>query len=90
MNARHYWFRPKRFWRWFAAYYPTAWQGWVVTLVLAFALIFIFVAVDRSSHSASDALFGVAPYAIAILLIFDLLCFRTGEYPSWWRRYGNH
>ena len=21
-----------------------------------------------------------------IFLIFDLLCFRTGEYPSWWRK----
>ncbi len=83
---RRYWFRPKRFWKFFAAYYPSSWQGWVVTAVLCAALVLAFLRVDSNSHSASDTLLGVAPYAIAILLIFDLLCFRTGEYPSWWEK----
>lgn len=81
---KHYWFRPKRFWKWFAAYYPTSWQGWIVTFALTALLVAVFLKVDRASHSASDTLLGVAPFAITILLAFDLFCFRTGEYPSWW------
>ncbi len=70
----------------FAIYYPTTWIGWVITLILAAAFIFFFVKADQSSHSASDTLFNFVPYGTAILLIFDLLCFRIGEYPSWWRK----
>ena len=84
--SKRYWFRPKRFWGWFAAYYPTSWQGWLITLVLAALLVKVFWLVDQHSHSGSDTLIGVAPWAMIIFLIFDLLCFRTGEYPAWWRR----
>lgn len=80
-----YWFRPQKFFKYFAAYYPTSWQGWVVTIVLVVALMRIFVAVDVPSHSISDTLINFAPFAVIIFLIFDLLCFRKGEYPSWWR-----
>ena len=81
-----YWFRPKRFWRWFALYVPTSLGGWVVTLfLLALAAAFFFL-IDYRSHSASDTLINFAPYAVMFMLLFDLLCFRLGEYPSWWRK----
>ncbi|MEK7193296.1 MAG: hypothetical protein AAB652_00735 [Patescibacteria group bacterium] len=83
---KNYWFRPKRFWRWFAAYYPASWQGWIATLVLAALLVAGFLIIDSRSHSGSDTLLGVAPFVIAIFLVFDLLCFRMGEYPSWWKK----
>lgn len=81
-----HWFRPKRFLGWFAFYYPSSWQGWVVTLVLLVIFIKLFILADSDSHSVSDTLINFAPWAIAIFLIFDLACFRFGEYPSWWRQ----
>ena len=83
---KKYWFKPARFWKWFAFYYPVSFAGWIATLVLGAALIKIFVFIDANSHSGSDTLITFAPWAIAILLLFDLLCFRFGEYPSWWKK----
>ena len=81
-----YWFKPARFWKWFACYYPVSISGWIATIVLTFALIKSFILVDAFSHSSSDTLISFAPWAIGIFLFFDFLCFRFGEYPSWWRR----
>lgn len=84
--AQKYWFRPARFWRWFAAYYPASWQGWASTLVLLVIAVVIFLNIDSRSHSVSDTLLNFAPWAICFLVIFDGLCFRTGEYPHWWKK----
>lgn len=65
---------------------PTNFSGWVVTLVLLGCLLFVFRAIDSMSHSVSDTLLKFSPWFIAILLLYDILCFRLGEYPSWWRR----
>jgi hypothetical protein len=82
----HYWFQPKKFWKWFAFYYPTSREGWGVTLVLVLLAVKLFLFIDARSHSGSDTLISFAPWAIALLAIFDMLCFRHGEYPSWWRK----
>ncbi len=82
----HYWFKPARFWKWFAFYYPASVEGWVVTVLLLGALIKCFLLADANSHSVSDTLISFAPWAIAIMVLFDLFCFRTGEYPYWWRK----
>lgn len=81
-----YWFRPKKFFKWFAAYYPASIEGWVITLALLSVAIYIFDFIDSASHSGSDTLMNFAPFAVVIGLIFDLLCFEKGEYPSWWTR----
>lgn len=86
MERKKYWFRPARFWKWFAFYHPVSKEGWLATIILTFLFVKIFLIVDMNSHSVSDTLFAFAPWAMSILLIFDLLCFRTGEYPSWWRK----
>lgn len=85
---RKYWFRPARFWNWFAFYYPASLGGWIVTLLLLIFVVHVFLYVDARSHSVSDTLIGFAPWAIATMALFDLLCFRLGEYPSWWRKKG--
>ncbi|RJQ29064.1 hypothetical protein C4571_02275 [Candidatus Parcubacteria bacterium] len=85
---RHYWFKPKRFWKWFAAYYPVSKEGWAVSIVLGAAFLGVFCYVDARSHSASDTFYGVALPWIIVLLIFDIVSFRTGEYPGWWKRRG--
>jgi len=81
-----YWFRPARFWKWFAFYYPASKEGWAVTLFLLLLAIKMFVFIDSRSHSVSDTLLAFAPWAFTIMLLFDLMCFRKGEYPSWWRK----
>ena len=80
---KNYWFRPKKFWKIFAAYYPASWQGWLVSLIAAGILVCLFVFADQRSHSVSDTLISFTPGAVAVLLAVDLICFRTGEYPSW-------
>lgn len=87
-STKPYWFKPARFWKWFAAYYPVSWQGWVVTIIFLAIAVKIFIAVDSRSHSASDTIIGIAPWLIAVGLALDLITFRTGEYPWWWRRRG--
>ncbi len=89
LSPPKYWFRPARFWRWFACYYPVSREGWVVTAVLAALMIAAFRFVDSQAHSLSDTLIGFAPWFVAIAAVFDLVCFRRGEYPSWWRRCGS-
>lgn len=84
---RKYWFRPKKFWGWFAAYYPVSREGWTIAGVAVLALALIFIHADRTSHSASDTFLASAPGGIIVLLIIDLICFRTGEYPNWWRKH---
>lgn len=73
----------------FAAYYPARDAGWVVTLSALVLLVFFFRIAEATAPSVADV-FGVfAPKAIIILLIFDIISFRTGEYPKWWKKHSN-
>ncbi len=81
-----YWFRPKKFWKVFAFYYPASEAGYVAILLLFLPLVIIFQYIDSYAHSASDTLFNFIPWLIAFAAIFDGLCFRFGEYPSWWKK----
>lgn len=83
---QRYWFKPARFWRWFAAYYPVTWEGWVVSAVCIATAVAAFIAVDRTSHSGSDTLIGVAPWWIGIGVVGDVFTRWKGEYPFWWRK----
>ena len=85
-SRKRYWFKPARFWKWFACYYPVSREGWIATSFLVWVGVELFVFIDADSHSGSDTLIRFAPWAIALLSVFDLLCFRFGLYPSWWRK----
>lgn len=82
---KKYHFRPARLGV-FAIYYPATILGWIITIVLISLLLFFFEKADAGSGSISDTLLRFSSWAIIILLIFDLLCFRMGEYPSWWKK----
>lgn len=82
----NYWFRPKRFWKWFAFYVPTSIAGYLITMVLLMLAAYAFVIIEQASLSGADTLISFAPWALALMLFFDLLCFRFGEYPSWWKK----
>jgi len=84
VSRENYWFRPARFWKWFACYYPASRRGWGVTLMLVGLGGLIFSFIDSHSQSVSDTLINFAPWMIALFALYDMLCFRHGEYPSWW------
>jgi len=82
---KKYWFLPKRFGV-FAGYHPVTWQGWVITILFLGLFMGIFFVVDSRSHSGSDTLINFALPGVVVLLVFDIITLRTGEYPSWWKR----
>jgi hypothetical protein len=61
---------------WFAI--PTSVAGVVLTLLTVLFVVQVFVAVDRKSHSASDTLYGVFPFAVCSFLLLDWVAERTG------------
>lgn len=68
---------------WFRAlgwtYRPVAWQGYALCLIgLAFC-VQAFLAVDRHSHSASDTLYGVFPYAVPAFLLLHWIASKTSR-----------
>jgi hypothetical protein len=81
-----YWFKPARLGKWVAVYYPSSLAGWIVTLALLAAAIKVFILIDATSHSGSDTLIRFTPWFVSLALIYDLLCFRRGLYPWWWRQ----
>ncbi|MGB3073579.1 MAG: hypothetical protein WBP40_03540 [Candidatus Moraniibacteriota bacterium] len=81
-----YWFQPKRLVGGIAVYYPSSWGGALLLLVMILSGVVLFRFIDAASHSTSDTLIGFAHWAVALLAFFDLLCFRLGEYPSWWKQ----
>ena len=61
---KHRWFR-RLGW----LYLPTSPAGWLIALLALALTVNVFVAVDRHSHSASDTLYGVFPYAALFAII---------------------
>lgn len=82
----NYWFRPKRWGRWVAVYVPTSWQGWLVTLVLLTIGFIVFVKIQKDSIHWIGTFWAFLPWAITIMVLYDLACFRKGEYPWWWKK----
>lgn len=62
-------------WGWF--YLPVSPPGFVVVGLAAAFTVQAFVAVDRRSHSVSDTLYGVFPYAACSFLLVNWLAART-------------
>ncbi len=66
------WFKP---FGW--GYVPLRAAGWLVTLLVLAFCIHIFLFVDARSHSVSDTLYGVFPYVVPALLLWDRVAART-------------
>ena len=68
------WFKP---FGW--VYIPVRAAGWMVTLlVLAFCL-HIFLFVDGRSHSVSDTLYGIFPYVVPALMLWNWVASKTAR-----------
>lgn len=59
--------------RWFQAwgwvYRPVSWEGTLLVVLLLAFWVNVSLAIDRHSHSASDALYGVFPYVVTSFLL---------------------
>ncbi|MES2213535.1 MAG: hypothetical protein V4473_01685 [Patescibacteria group bacterium] len=79
MENKKMWFRAKR-WGW--GWTPVSWQGWVVTLLYAFALIPYAVKANKA-HSGSDALLQFAVPFVVLTIFLLIICYTRGEKPGW-------
>jgi len=71
------WFKP---WGWI--YRPTSWQGFLTYLITLAFCVQVFIAVDRSSHSVSDTLYGIFPYIVSCLVILNWVASKTSGVPE--------
>ena len=61
---------------WFAI--PNSPAGAIVTVLSVSFIVQVFFAVDRSSHSVTDTIYGVFPFAACAFLLLDWIAQRTG------------
>jgi Na+/glutamate symporter len=62
-------------WGWF--YCPVSVPGGVLVMLALVFCVQVFVAVDRHSHSVSDAFYGVFPYFACCFLLFNWVASNT-------------
>ena len=74
---KNVWFRS---WGWI--YRPVSWPGWIAVAAVAFFCGQVAMAIDRRSHSASDTLYGVFPYAVSALAILFWIASNTSPTRS--------
>jgi hypothetical protein len=60
-------------------YRPVSFAGWVITLITIGLCLWVFVAVDRRSHSVSDSLIGAFPYVGLFLIFAGWIASHTAE-----------
>jgi hypothetical protein len=58
-------------------YFPSSWQGAVLSLLALIFCIQVFTAIDRHSHSVSDTLYGVFPYFACCFLPLNWVASNT-------------
>ncbi len=71
--------RQRWFKKWGWIHRPANITGWVLTLVCFWLIAKVFIAVDRNSHSGSDTLIGVFPWAWIFLVTLNWIASKTSE-----------
>ncbi len=62
---------------WF--FLPISVVGWIVVLLFGYLLATVVIAVERHSHSVSDTLYGIFPYAICCFYAVNWIGSNTSE-----------
>jgi hypothetical protein len=68
------WFKP---WGWI--YRPVRIEGWLCVFGCATLIAWVFMVVDRNSHSGSDTLIGTFPWAWIFLATLNWIASKTSE-----------
>lgn len=63
-------------------YLPITFLGWLLTLLAIILVGWAFVAIDRNSHSASDTLIALFPYASLIAIFWFWVANNTSVTPK--------
>jgi hypothetical protein len=58
---------------------PRSIAGWIVPLCALAFCVNVFWAIDRHSHSISDALYGVFPYFACVFLLYEWIAARSSR-----------
>lgn len=67
------------FTKWGWIYRPKNVTGWIASLVALFFIAWVFLIVDRNSHSASDTIIGVFPWAWIFLATLYWVASKTSK-----------
>lgn len=49
---------------------PTSLLGWLITIAAVFFVLQVFWIIDHQSHSVSDTLYGLYPYAVPTAMLW--------------------
>jgi hypothetical protein len=63
-------------------YRPTSLMGWTITLITLSLCVWVFLAVDRRSHSVSDTLMDIFPYVALFLIIWGWVASKTSIFSN--------
>lgn len=69
----------KWFKKWGWIYKPTSGFGWILSLICLFSIVWIFIIVDKHSHSVSDTLIGVFPWAWIGIATLNWIASKTSK-----------
>ena len=58
-------------------YQPVSFASWLLTAVTIALCIWVFLAVDRNSHSASGTLIGTFPYSMLLIILWNWVAVHT-------------
>jgi len=66
------WFKAKRYGY---GWYPSSWQGLLITITFLLLVLSSFFFIDKNSHSVSDTLINFIPLTIILALILFLIAY---------------
>ena len=71
----------KRLWfkKWGWIYRPTNVVGWMLCVIVLAMIVRVFIVVDMHSHSASDTLIGVFPWALIAIATLGWIASKTSK-----------
>lgn len=79
MKSDKLWFKRKLYgWGW----YPSTWQGWLVTLVYTTLLILFGLTINENSH-AREVVFTFGLPVLLLTITFIRIAYKKGEKPRW-------
>lgn len=78
------WFKAKTYGY---GWYPSSWQGWLITFIYVLLVLLVFRIVDLSASSMGDSLIGMLIPLFILTVILFAICSKTGEKAHW--RWGN-
>ena len=65
--------KTQHFKKWFWFYLPTSFAAIIITLILLAHTLWVAKVIDHNSHSVSDTLYNLFPFAVCTFFIYEWL-----------------